>query len=75
MNPIELVRYKLTNPEIEIYTKCYEYGSSSWKVIIIIIIVVLIIVLIIITSVYCFSWHKETKVKPHQKIETPKTTG
>ncbi len=62
MTPIELVLYKVTNPEIEIYTKCYEYGSSSWKVTMIIIIVIILTVLIIITSIYYFSWRKDAIV-------------
>ena len=72
MTPIELVLYKVTNPEI--YTKCYEYGSSPWKVTMIIIIVVIITVLIIITSIYYFSRHKDAEVKPHQKIKTKTNT-
>ena len=73
MTPIKLVRYKPTNLEIEVYSKCYEYESSSLKVAIIII-VIIIIVLIVITSIYCFFHRKDAKVKPHQKIETLKNT-
>ena len=53
LKPIKLIRSKLTSPAVEIYTKCYGYGSTSWKVTIIIILIV-IVVLTVLTSIYCF---------------------
>ncbi len=67
MTPIKLARYKTTNPEIEVFTKCYDYGSSSW--LFTMIILVIIVVLTVLMSIYCFYWRKHAKVKPHMKMK------
>ena len=67
MPPIELTRYKLMNPEVNLYAKCYDYGSSSWQFTIIILLII-IVVLIVLTSIYCFYWRKRVKIDSPPKV-------
>ena len=66
MTPIKLALYIPTSPVVELYSKCYDYGSSSWDTTVIIILVI-IVVLTVLTSIYCFYWRKDAKVKPQPK--------
>ena len=60
LEPIKLVKYKQTNQEMDLYAKCYYYGSSSW--LFTMIILVIIVALTVLTSIYCFYWRKHAKV-------------
>ena len=61
------MRFKLTSPGVEIYAKCYGYGSTSWLSTIIIL--AIIVGISILISIYCFYLRKTAKVKPNSKIK------